>query len=255
MCGLCLSEGGPRKRGRAADFGTPCTATASVTVANLVAADGSVHAAARHTLSSCTAIAAAAIASDHTSSKTFTVELPNTSAAALATALDFCQRVHNVGGREASVRIAWRKGFLPRLSEDGLLELVGAARALDATPLRQLACSGAAHALRARLVDGGTVVVDGGVSGLPAPCPWPAPWPAHAVSALGGVDALAEVLSSSNALDSAADGDGGTSCHSGEDALLRAADAVDDPGWREAVARVRGLGLGVDVAKLCAGVT
>ena len=59
------------------------------------------------------------------------------------------------------------------------------------------------------------------------------------VSELGGVDALVEVLSRAK-----------TDEHGGDAPLLAAAAAVGDATWVEAVARVRGLGLDVEMRAL-----
>ena len=240
MCGLCRHEGLPSKR-RSDAFTAPCTSAAALPVAVLVASDGSRYDAPRHTLSSCATVAAAVKAAA-VNEVLPSITLPGVTACALCTALRFCQRVHNVGNRAASVRLAWSKGFLPNLTSMQLFELVRAARALDATPLRRLACSAAADLLRNHYLG------DESSEGCNEP---PPTLPADAAAALGGIEALTEVLT---LVAGGAEIDAGGRCEAANDGRcqntrsadgwLQAAEALDDSEWREAAARVRCLGLG-----------
>ena len=195
----------------------------------------------RHTLSSCATVAAAVKAAA-VKEVLPSITLPGVTACALCTALRFCQRVHNVGNRAASVRLAWSKGFLPNLTSMQLFELVRAARALDATPLRRLACAAAADLLRNYYLG------DESSEGCNEP---PPTLPVGAAAALGGVEALVEVLAlvaRGAEMDAGgryeAANDGHCQRTRSADGWLQAVEALDDSEWREAAARVRCLGLG-----------
>ena len=276
MCGLCMAElKNPRKRSRAPDGdSTPIITWSRQGVALLIAADGSSQPAPAHLMESCAAVkaavrATAAVDLGQPSSRT---ELQlDVCPTALDTSIAFCQRVHNVGAREASVEIAWRKSFLPTLASDPLqlYAIVCAARALDATPLRALSCKAAGDALRSWLLD--NPPSPNAAATLPPASPLPA---AHIVRALGGVDALVEVLQVAAAGDTDAEGspttEGSPTAAAAGDAassrphrggggrLLAAAAAVADASFRLAVAdmrrrqqRAQKLGLGTDLELWC----
>ena len=76
--------------------------------------------------------------------------------------VDFCKRYHNVGGRAASVELAWRKAILPQMAEhvsENCFELLQLARHMGCSPLERICADELARivrpldalALRARL--------------------------------------------------------------------------------------------------------
>jgi hypothetical protein len=224
MCGQCLKEGFDPRDGA---FAFVCRAPKPPPrQVELTVADGTVLRTKLEVLrSQSSLVREAAGFSGPSGWAAVRVPLPTVPAAAVATAIEFCQRVHNVDARAKSVAIAWKKAFLPQLLEDfaALASLTHAARTLDAVPLRRLACAAVAEQLRRALVEG-TI----------------GSWLAHSSAddcgddanafnlcqALGGVEALAECLAA-----------GDTETESDE-ALWQAAEAVDDHDWREALALV-----------------
>ena len=175
------------------------------------------------------------------------LHLEGVSAHALQTALAFLQRVHNVADRPKSVRIAW-KSVCPQLLEPpkacSLLSLVRAARALDAQPLRRLACEEVANRIRTGQLLSGVCADGDGAEECRAAA-------SDALDALGGIDALAECLECG--LDTAAAA--GEAPSHAED-LLRIAAKSSGGAWEQAVDKVRlrrhmqhSLGLDVDLLK------
>ena len=80
------------------------------------------------------------------------LHVPLTSGSLAAVFIDFCQRVSNVKGRVASVRIAWRKSIWPTLlaHHNGLqsvVDMLSIARKLECGPLRQQCCATLAEPL------------------------------------------------------------------------------------------------------------
>lgn len=90
------------------------------------------------------------------------MQLPLASAAVAELFVDFCRRAHNVNGRAASVRLAFRKAICPNLlvvfgrQMLGVVELLSAARTLGCGMLTEQCCSFLADNVRRRAKPGDT---------------------------------------------------------------------------------------------------
>ncbi len=273
MCILCLSEGGFVARGkRPRKDASPPPACGLL---RLVGDDGChVDVSSRALVANCSALPQPA--ADHASSALPPhVALPGYPASMLGTLADFCQRVSNVGGRDASVNLAWRKSIRPQLDDDdGLCALLLLARRVGATRLRALcaaelavevvrAARNGVAALRARFdveadldeAQAAEVEADDSASdeavaaGAPTAMPDAARGGGCALERRLGCDGLEEVLG--HVLDTEHDSGGGA------DALSRAEGCC--VAWRAAVRRVlarrrkaEALGLGVSLAEMMA---
>jgi hypothetical protein len=226
MCGRCRFEGGPWKRKTCPWVVSVCEAPLPPQQIAFVAGDGSVHHALRAVVArQCAAVDNALAAGTGQAAFRLPSGIP---ASAVATALSFCQRVHNVAGREASIAIAWRKSFLPILGDDAnLAALAWAARSLDARPLRQLACKAVADRILLAIENGESLTsrfVSPASSEFAMASDGAAAPGFDLCSAVGGVEALAECLAA------------GMAGERSRQVLLAAAQTVGHMDWRAATA-------------------